>query len=101
MSMLLTTVGGMSDVLATVATAIPNPQPIQPPGTDGFMSVMSWGKWVALAVCVLALIAVGVLMAIPSRRSEGGEHVGNIGKVLMGVIVISAAAAVVGFLADA
>jgi hypothetical protein len=40
-------------------------------------------------------------MAIQSRRGEGGEHVGKIGMALGGVIVISAASALVGFLATA
>ena len=35
--------------------------------------------------------------ALP-RRGEGGEHVGKIGMALGGVIIISAAAALVGFL---
>lgn len=59
---------------------------------------MGWAKWVALAVCVLGLIAAGALMAIQSRRGEGGEHVGKIGMALGGVIVISAAGSLVGFL---
>lgn len=49
-------------------------------------------------MCVLGLIIAGALMAIQSRRGEGGEHVGKIGMALGGVIVISAASALVGFL---
>lgn len=77
---------------------VPNPEPVQPPGTSGFVTIMGWAKWVALAVCILGLIAAGALMAIQSRRGEGGEHVGKIGMALGGVIVISAAASLVGFL---
>lgn len=79
---------------------LPSPDPVQPPGTEGFTDLMGWGKWVALAVCILALFAAGAMMGINSRRGEGGEHVGKIGMALAGVIVISAAAALVGFLAD-
>ena len=78
---------------------VPNPGAgTAPPGSGGFISIMGWAKWVALAVCVLGLIAAGALMAIQSRRGEGGEHVGKIGMALGGVIIISAAAALVGFL---
>ena len=77
---------------------IPNPEPIQPPGTTGFVTIMGWVKWVALAVCVIGIIVAGALMAINSRRGEGGEHAGRIGFALGGVIVISAAASLVGFL---
>jgi hypothetical protein len=38
------------------------------------------------------------MMAINARRGEGGEHVGRIGMALGGVIVISAAGSLVGFL---
>ncbi|WP_367645927.1 hypothetical protein [Paenarthrobacter ureafaciens] len=101
MSMLLTTVSAAGDFLALVPAQIPNPDPIQPPGTEGLNSIMGWGKWVALAICVLGLFAAGALMAVQSRRGEGGEHVGKIGMSLGGVIVISAAAALVGFLSGA
>ena len=77
---------------------IPNPAPVQPPGTNGFVTIMGWVKWVALAVCVIGIIVAGALMAITSRRGEGGEHAGRIGFALGGVIVISAAASLVGFL---
>ncbi len=95
-----------NELLTQVATLpsllplqLPNPDPVHPPGTEGFNDVMGWGKWVALAICILALFAAGAMMGIQSRRGEGGEHVGKIGMALGGVIVISAAAALVGFLA--
>ena len=84
--------------MALLPLQVPDPNPVQPPGTEGFTSIMGWAKWVALAVCVLGLIAAGALMAIQSRRGEGGEHVGKIGMALGGVIVISAAGSLVVFL---
>lgn len=98
---LLTAPEALRAVLAALPLEIPDPDPIQPPGTEGFTAIMGWGKWIALAVCVLGLFAAGALMAVQSRRGEGGEHVGKIGMALGGVIVISAAAAIVGFLAGA
>ncbi|MBO9553825.1 hypothetical protein [Cellulomonas sp.] len=94
----------LSTVTATAArivTAIPDPDAVQPPGTEGFTAIMGWAKWIALAVCVLGLIGAGALMAVQSRRGEGGEHVGKIGMALGGVIVISAAGSLVGFLMSA
>lgn len=99
MSTLLTVAAAAGDVLALVPMEIPDPDPIQPPGTEGFTAILGWAKWVALAVCILGLFAAGALMAVQSRRGEGGEHVGKIGMALAGVIVISAAVALVGFLA--
>lgn len=73
--------------------------PTQPPGTEGLSDILGWVKWLALIICVVGLIIAGAMMAIQSRRGEGGEHAGKIGMALAGVIVISAATSVVGFLA--
>ena len=85
---------------STVAmlTVIPNPDPTQPPGSEGILAILGWAKWVALAVCVAGLIIAGALLAINSRRGEGGEIAGRVVAALIGVIIISAAAALVGFL---
>ncbi|OJU46221.1 MAG: hypothetical protein BGN98_11870 [Microbacterium sp. 69-7] len=98
MSTLHTILTAANDFVALVPMDIPNPEPVQPPGTNGFVTIMGWVKWVALAVCVIGIIVAGALMAINSRRGEGGEHAGRIGFALGGVIVISAAASLVGFL---
>lgn len=88
-------------IAGSVLAGIPDPAPVQPPGTEGLLSIMGWAKWVALAICVVGLIVAGAMMAIQSRRGEGGEHAGKIGMALGGVIVISAAGALVGFLMGA
>lgn len=96
---LITAVSLVGDYAATVAPlGIPDSPPIQPPGTEGVTTIMGWLKWVALAICVIGLIIAGALMAIQSRRGEGGEHAGKIGMALGGVIVISAATSLIGFL---
>lgn len=100
MSTLHSVIATATDILAILPSQVPNPDPVQPPGTEGLTTIMGWAKWVALAICVLGLMAAGALMAIQSRRGEGGEHVGKIGMALGGVIVISAGAALVGFLAS-
>lgn len=90
-----------ADFAAVLPFQIPNPDPIQPPGTQGFLAMMGWAKWVALAVTILGLIAAGAMMSFNSRRGEGGEHVGRVGMALVGVIIIAAATSLVGFLATA
>ena len=45
-----------------------------PPGFENFVTIMGWGKWVALGVLVMALIFAGVRMGIGNRRGEGGEQ---------------------------
>ena len=77
---------------------VPTPVAAQPPGPEKVATLLGWGKWIGLAMCVAGLIVAGAMMAIQSRRGEGGEHVGTIGKVLAAVILIGAAGAIVGFL---
>ncbi|MFT8395948.1 hypothetical protein [Propionibacterium sp.] len=77
---------------------VPNPDPVQPPGTGGVVTLLGWLKWGGLVMCIAGLIAAGGMMAIKYHRGEGGEQAGWIGKALIGVIVIGAAASMVGFL---
>ncbi|GAA1996076.1 hypothetical protein GCM10009799_23280 [Nocardiopsis rhodophaea] len=91
-----------ASALTLQLAAVPDPGSGQaPPGSEGFVAILGWVKWVSLGVCVLGLMVAGATMAIQSRRGEGGEHMSKIGMVLAGVIVISAAASLVGFLVGA
>lgn len=72
----------------------------QPPGFDMFGTVMGWGKWLALGILVLALIVAGVKLGIAQRRGDdASDDAAGIGKALIGVIIVSAAFALVSFLA--
>ncbi|MDE9366564.1 hypothetical protein PZ938_13205 [Luteipulveratus sp. YIM 133132] len=84
---------------AHLPAEVPNPgSGKKPPGFDKFTDVMGWVKWIALGLCVIALIGAGVSMAMGSRRGDGGEHLQKVGYVLGGVMVISAAVSLIGFL---
>lgn len=88
------------DPAVQLASQVPNPSSDQPPGFEGVTDILGWIKWGALAVCVAGLMIGGAMLAIGSRRGEGSEHAGRIGMVLVAVIIISAAASLVGFLAS-
>jgi hypothetical protein len=82
--------------------AVPDPgQGDMPPGFEAFTTVMGWAKWVGLGVAVVGLILLGVSMTVSARRGEGGEIGGWLGRLLVGVIIISAAFTIVGFLMGA
>jgi len=71
-----------------------------PPGFEAFTTILGWGKWIALGILVISLIFAGVRMGIASNRhGDGSEHINSIGSVLLGVIVASAAFALVSFIA--
>ena len=84
-----------SDVLADV---IDPGQGTAPPGSEGVVTIVSWVAWIAVALCVVGVIAAGVGMLFAGRRGEGGEHVKTLGYVLAGSIVIGGASALVGAL---
>lgn len=87
------------DLITALPLDVPNPgSGTAPPGFGKITDIMGWGKYVALAILVMALIFAGVRMASGNRRGEGGEHAASIGWVLGGVLVVSAAASIVGFL---
>jgi ABC-type Na+ efflux pump permease subunit len=89
--------------LAFNATAlIPDPDPIAPPGVGGGVAaILGIAKWAALIVAVLALIGLGAVLGINSRRGEGGEHVQTFVKILIGILIVSGAVSIVTFIADA
>ena len=85
--------------LLDVLGSVPNPgEGEAPPGFGKFNDIMGWAKWIALGILVVALMAAGVRLAIAGRTGDGGEHVTHIGRALGGVIVVSAAFALVSFL---
>lgn len=90
----------LNRIAAALPLDVPNPGGgTAPPGFGNFETIMGWGKWLALGILVMALMGAGVMMALGSRRGEGGEHAGRIGWVLGGVMTVSAAFTLVGFLA--
>jgi hypothetical protein len=87
-------------ILSTFHTDLPSPKPIQPAGTgDKIDTIMNWLMYGGLTVCIAGLIIAGAMLAINTRHGEGAQQAGRIGFVLGGVILISAAAALVGALA--
>lgn len=85
---LLETLAHILEYSAAVAPMIPNPGPIRPPGLGGFDTIISWAKWIGYALAGVALIIVAIRMFFNARRGEGGEHLGALGWILGGVILI-------------
>lgn len=66
-----------------------------PPDSGAFETILSYVTWVSAGIAVMSLIAAGVMMASRRRRGDGEAHMGRVGVILMGVILISAASALV------
>lgn len=86
--------------IVDVLGAVPKPgEGTAPPGFEKFTDIMSWVKWISLGILVMALMVAGVRLAVAGRTGDGGEHVAGIGRALGGVIIVSAAFALVSGLA--
>lgn len=99
MTVLDTLVTAANDFAAIVLTQIPDPDPVQPPGTEGVTTIMSWLKWIGYAVVGGAIVVGGIMIAVSFRRGEGQDALPKILWPMAGAIVIGAGAAWVGIIA--
>lgn len=90
------------EALSTVPLAIPDPDPAPPPGFEGPVGTLfGWLKWGGLAIAVAGVMIIGGKMAINIRRGEAAGELGQLLFVALGVILVGAAASLVGFLSGA
>lgn len=81
-----------------LAADINVPASVQPPGTAGLLTVLSWGAWIVTLVCIAGIFAVAAKMALSHRRGEGSEAVGQLGWVMGACVLIAAAGPIVNLL---
>jgi hypothetical protein len=89
-------VGAAADMIA----ALPDPDPTQPPGTDGLITLLNWFSWIVAAICLAGVLAAAGVMAWSHARGTptGNEGVTRLGWSLVACVVVGAAAAMVGAL---
>lgn len=86
--------------LVLIVSAVPTPgDPEAPPGFDRVDDILGWVKWGCLGLLVAALMIAGARLGFAGRHGDGSEHAGRIGSILIGVMVIGAAGALIGFVA--
>ena len=83
---------------AVVAADIPTPTSVQPPGTQGLMTILGWLSWGVTFLCVVGVFVVAGSMAFAHRRGEGSEAVGKLGWVLGACILGASATSLVNVL---
>ena len=74
-----------------------NSNPEAVPGMDKFQTIISWTAWIAAGLCLLGLIVAGAMLAVSYHRGTN-DHVGRLGGVAAGCLVVGAASTVVGAL---
>ena len=81
-----------------IAADITVPESVQPPGTEGLLTVLGWGAWIVTLVCIAGIFAVAAKMAFSHRRGEGSEAVGQLGWVMGACVLIASAGPIVNVL---
>ena len=74
-----------------IAGNIPTPVGVQPPGTQGLTTILSWIAWAVTFLCVVGVFFVAGSMAFAHRRGESSEAIGKLGWV-MGACILGASA---------
>lgn len=84
---------------ATVKVDAPNPGAGQAPPeiTAKVDSVVSLVAWLAVAACVAGILVVAIRMALLHRRGELGDHMGGLGAVAGGCVLIGTASGLVNY----
>lgn len=86
-------------MMILIAEGPDQPDPAPPPGSDKFLTIVSWVGWGAMLVAILALVIAGAKFGF--QRSHGGvsnEEAGKVGWTLVGCVLIAIAGSLVGAL---
>jgi hypothetical protein len=77
---------------------VPDPDRNAPDAlTDKVDTVLGILAWAGTAAGVAGVLITGAMMAISMRRGEGSEHMGRLGMVLGGCVLVATAGPVVTF----
>ena len=78
---------------------VPNPGTgTAPPGSGKLLTILQWAAWIVGAFGVLGIFGVAGRMMLLHHRGEGGQHLAGLGWVLLGCVLVSSAAGIVGVL---
>ncbi|MFI2350837.1 hypothetical protein ACH492_28175 [Streptomyces sp. NPDC019443] len=81
-----------------IKAAVPNPARKAPPELTGKVdTVLGIAAWAGTAAGVAGVLITGAMMAISLKRGESSEHMGRLGMVLGGCVLVATAGPLVGF----
>ncbi|KIF01415.1 integral membrane protein, putatine family protein [Streptomyces sp. RSD-27] len=86
------------DTVVVLAADVPTPGMNAPQElTSKVSKVLGIVAWMGTAAGVAGVLITGAMMAISMRRGEGSEHMGRLGMVLGGCILVATAGPLVSF----
>ena len=85
-------------VHAAGGSTIPTPSPNAPAELSGKVNtVLNLTAWAGTAAGVAGVLITGTMMAISLKRGESSEHMGRLGMVLGGSVLVATAGPLVSF----
>ncbi|MFI1539449.1 hypothetical protein [Streptomyces anandii] len=89
----------MASLLPTeLAAAVPQPKSDAPPSlTKKVNTVLGIAAWAGTAAGVAGVLITGAMMAISLKRGESSEHMGRLGMVLGGCVLVATAGPLISF----
>lgn len=88
----------ISAVFNALLPMVEAPTPVAPPGSEKFMLIANWVLWGASIGCIIAVVVLGVIMAISNQRGDGGEMGKRFGLTMIGCAIVGAATGIAGAL---
>ncbi|MFE6946573.1 hypothetical protein [Streptomyces chartreusis] len=81
-----------------LAAAVPQPGRNAPPELTAKVDlVLSIAAWAGTAAAVAGILITGSMMAVSLKRGESSEHMGRLGMVLGGCVLVATAGPLVTF----
>ncbi|MCK8678216.1 MULTISPECIES: hypothetical protein [Streptomyces] len=90
----------MASKLSLLATVVQPPTVTpQAPGELSNLvgTVLNLAAWAGTAAGVAGVLVTGAMMAISFKRGEGSEHMGRLGLILGGCVLVASAGPLVNF----
>ncbi|MGW5333113.1 hypothetical protein [Streptomyces bauhiniae] len=88
----------MASPLVALAAAVPNPGRDAPAALqDKVNLVLGIAAWAGTAAGVAGVLVTGAMMAVSFKRGEGSEHMGRLGMILGGCVLVATAGPLVQF----
>ncbi|MFD0746236.1 hypothetical protein ACFQ1L_33600 [Phytohabitans flavus] len=78
---------------------VPRPQSPSAPEelAESVVTALNLLAWAGTAAGVIGVLVTGTVMAISQRRGDGGEHMGRLGWVMAGCVLVASAGPIVSW----
>ena len=73
--------------------------PTPPPGVSEKLSiVLGWATWIGATVAIVGFIVAGAMLMLANNSGQSNEAARYVGRVAVGAVIVTAAAALASFI---